>query len=222
MLSRKTKAAFYTVAGPLMRLNGFIHRAFRATKNRPLKVHLGPGQKNYISGWTNVDANMFTGKCDLWADLRNPLPFHTASVDAFYSHHVIEHLPNIYHHLVEVFRCLSPGGGLRVGGPNGDSAIAKFVQNDLDWFNDFPDRRKSIGGRFENFIFCRGEHLTILTFSMLEEFMSEIGYEDIRLCKPAIETNYPEVFGTCLAKESEADFDTPHTLIIEARKPRNV
>ena len=57
---------------------------------------------------------------------------------------------------------------------------------------------------------------------MLEEFMSEIGYEDIRLCKPAIETNYPEVFGTCLAKESEADFDTPHTLIIEARKPRNV
>jgi hypothetical protein len=54
---------------------------------------------------------------------------------------------------------------IRVGGPNGDSAIRKFQKNDAAWFSDFPDKRRSIGGKFANFILCRGEHLTILTSS---------------------------------------------------------
>ena len=164
MLSRKAKETFYIVAGPLMKINGLIYRFFRAPTDGELKVHLGPGQKNYLDGWINIDANMFTGKCDLWADLRNPLPFHAGTVDAFYSHHMIEHLPDIQFHLSEVFRCLKPGGIYRVGGPNGDAAISKFMEKDLSWFSNFPDERKTIGGRFENFIFCRGEHLTNLTF----------------------------------------------------------
>lgn len=74
-------------------------------------------------------------------------------------------------------------------------------------------------GRFENFVFCRGEHLTILTFSMIAEFMREIGYEDIRLYAPVREKNYPELLNDCLQKEYECEFDTPHTLIVEAKKP---
>lgn len=221
MLSRQAKSAFYISAGPLMKINGLIYRYFRAPKNGEIKVHLGPGKKNYINGWINVDANIFTGKSDLWANLINPLPFHNETVDAFYSHHMIEHLPNIHYHLGEVYRCLKPGGIYRVAGPNGDSAIAKFMENDRDWFIDFPDKRKSIGGRFENFIFCRGEHLTILTYSMLEEIMIDIGFKDISLCKPVKETNYPNLFSECLSKERESDFEMPHTLVIEAQKPRD-
>jgi predicted SAM-dependent methyltransferase len=220
MLSRRAKDTFYKVAGPLMKINGYAYRHFRAPKQGALKVQLGPGQENYLKGWINVDANMFTGKCDIWADLRNSLPFHTETVKAFYSHHVIEHLPNIHFHLKEVFRCLKPGGVYRVGGPNGDSAISKFVEHDLEWFSDFPNTRKSMGGKFENFIFCRGEHLTILTFSMLEEFMSNIGYVEIRECLVVKETNYPRLFSECLLKENELDFKVPHTLIVEARKPK--
>lgn len=219
MLSRRAKATFYRVAGPLMQINGWIYRYFRAPKTGDVKVHLGPGQERYIPGWVNVDANMFTGRCDVWADLRNALPFHDATVDAFYSHHMIEHLPDTGFHLGEVFRCLKPGGVYRVGGPNGDSAISKFVDGEKDWFFDFPDSRRSIGGRFENFVFCRGEHLTILTFSMLEELMENAGFHEIRSCKPVKETAYPDLFTECLSKEHESDFETPHTLIVEARKP---
>ena len=219
MLSRKAKATFYKVAGPLMKINGGLYRHFRAPRKGVLKVHLGPGQKNYLKGWINVDANMFTGKCDVWADLRNPLPFHTETLDAIYSHHVIEHLPDIHFHLKEVFRCLKPGGVYRIGGPNGDSAISKFVENDLEWFSNFPDVRESIGGKFENFIFCRGEHLTILTFSFLQEFMKSIGYTDINKCLVSKETGYPGLFDDCLLKENESDFEVPHTLIVEAKKP---
>jgi len=219
MLSRKFKVTFFLIAGPLMKLNGLFYRIFRAPKKGIVKVHLGPGQERYLNGWINVDANMFTGKCDVWADLRNPLPFYNSTVDAVYSHHVIEHLPDVFFHLSEVFRCLKSGGVYRVGGPSGDSAISKYIENDASWFDDYPDNRSSIGGRFENFIFCRGEHLTILTFSMLKEFMTEIGFTDIILCKPVLETINPHIFSECLAAEYESDFDYPHTLIVEAKKP---
>ena len=220
MLSRNAKAAFYMAAGPLMRISGVAYRYFRAPRKGTVKIHLGSGRTNYIEGWINVDANIFTGKCDIWADLRNPLPFHSGSVDAAYSHHTIEHLPDLKYHFTEVYRCLKRGGVYRVGGPNGDSAIAKFIEKDIRWFSsDFPDKRTSIGGRFDNFVSCRQEHLTILTYSFLEEIMTDAGFTGLRLCKPGEETNYPELFQKCLLNESESDFDMPHTLIIEGVKP---
>lgn len=218
MLSRAAKAMFYRVAGPLMAINGFLHRHFRTPASGILKVHLGPGQKNYIDGWINIDANMFTAKCDMWLDLRNRLPFGDGTVDCFYSHHVIEHLPDVQFHLKDVHRCLKPGGIYRVGGPNGDSAIKKFCENDKEWFSNFPDRRNSIGGRFENFIFCRGEHVTILTCSFLEEILADSGFAKTTACSPVRETTRPDLFDACLKKENESDFQTPHTLILEAVK----
>lgn len=202
-----------------MKLNAWRYRNLTPCRQRPLKMHLGPGQQRYLSGWVNVDANMFTGTCDIWSDLRNRLPFVDCSADACYSHHVIEHLPDIKKHLEDIFRCLKPGGVLRIGGPNGDSAILKFQQNDKAWFSDYPDSRKSVGGRFENFIFCRQEHLTILTFSFFEELLTDSGFKAIRRRLPTKETGFPDAFAECLSMEHESDFDCPHTLIVECRKP---
>jgi predicted SAM-dependent methyltransferase len=219
MISRKAKAAFYFLAGPLMSGNAILFRYLRAPKSGLVRVHLGPGQNKYLPGWINIDANRFTGRCDLWADLRNPLPFDSGTVDAMYSHHMVEHLPDITFHLRDVFRCLKPGGVYRIGGPNGDNAIRKFAEGDKGWFGDFPDKRKSIGGRLENFVFCRGEHLTILTSSFLDELMSEVGFVNMRTCLPVRETSRHELFGDCLSREEESDYESPHTLIIEAQKP---
>ena len=220
MLSRSAKAAYYLLAAPLMRANGLLYRALRSPRDGIVKVHLGPGQNKYIEGWINVDANIFTAKCDVWADLRNPLPFADSTVQAFYSHHVIEHLPDLESHLAEVFRCLKPGGIYRVGGPHGDNAIRKFAENDLDWFGDFPDKRRSIGGRLANFIFCRNEHLNLLTKSFLEELLTDAGFHDIRPCMPITQTYAPDLIDAgVLEKEFESAPDAPHTLIIEAKKP---
>lgn len=218
MLSRKAKAAFYSFIGPLMYLNGKIQKNIRNYKGT-VKVQLGPGQSNYINGWINVDANMFTAKCDIWADLRNELPFKNESVDVFYSHHVIEHLPDLQYHFKELYRCLKKGGVIRVGVPNSDSAVRKYIQGDKAWFFDFPDNRNSIGGRLDNYIYCRQEHLSMLTPSYLEELASNAGFKNIKVCLPTKETNYPNLIDNLIfEKEWETDFEFTHTLIIEAIK----
>jgi predicted SAM-dependent methyltransferase len=219
VLSRRTKAAFYSLAGPIMTVNGWVHRNLRARGATGQRVQLGPGQKNYLPGWLNIDANMFTARCDIWADLRNPLPLPDGSVAALYSHHVIEHLPAIEAHVRDAYRVLRPGGVYRIAGPNGDSAIRKFVERDAAWFDSYPDDRRSIGGRFENFIFCRQEHVTILTESFLGELLADAGFVEVHRCLPVRETRFPQLFSDCLAKEWESDFECPHTLVIEAVKP---
>lgn len=222
MLARRTKQVFYILAGPLMRANSVFYRSVLSPRpgDGVVKVQLGPGQRNYLPGWVNVDANIFTGKCDVWADLRNRLPFRDGTVDAIYSHHVIEHLPDLAFHFAELFRCLKPGGIFRVGGPNGDSAMRKYLEGDADWFIEYPDRRTSLGGRFENFIFCRQEHLTILTYSWLQELASGAGFAEIHGCRPGAETHHPRLIDAdVLAMEPESTPECPHTLIIEGKKP---
>jgi predicted SAM-dependent methyltransferase len=222
MMSRTAKDAFYKIAGPFMLVAGKAYETFKspASNNKDIvKVHLGPGQKNYMEGWINVDANIFSGKADVWADLRNALPFKDESVDIFYSHHVIEHLPDLPFHFAEMYRCLKKGGKIRVGGPNGDSAIKKFYENDLAWFTDFPDKRTSIGGKFENFVFVRQEHLTILTASYLNEIATNVGFKDFHVRLPIKETGFPEfIDNQVTSKEWEKDFSCPETLLIEAIK----
>jgi predicted SAM-dependent methyltransferase len=186
-----------------------------------VRVQLGSGQKNYLAGWYNVDANFFTAKIDIWADLRNPLPFPSETVDCFYSHHVIEHLPDdaLALHFHEMFRCLKPGGVIRVGGPDAEAAAKKFLEGDANWFSDYPDKHASMGGKFTNFIICRGEHLTLLSYSYLREIAECTGFAEIQRCIPVAETGYPDIFREALGTEFESDHCCPHTILIEARKP---
>jgi hypothetical protein len=116
-------------------------------------------------------------------------------------------------------RCLKPAGVIRIGGPDGDTAIRKFIENDTAWFGDWPDKRQSIGGRLSNFMFCRGEHVTLLSRSYLSELAAEADFTDVCFRAPARETGFPNLIDAdVLSKEDEPTPDAPHTLIMEAVK----
>ena len=217
MISRSAKSFYYSIARIPMWVNAKLYRTFRQS-SAPLMVHLGCGQKNYILGWLNVDANIVTARRDLWANLLDGLPFRDDSVERFYSFHVIEHLPDerLKEHFQEMYRALTPGGVIRVGGPSLDNACRKFVENDRAWFYDFPDSRASVGGRFVNFIFCRGEHLTALSESYLREIAEAVGFRDVRFCLPVLQSEYG--FESVLPFESESHPECAHSIILEARK----
>src|SRR5690349_9669239 len=131
MISRTAKALYYSAMSLPMRVNAKLYRHFRQN-GRPIKAHLGCGQKHYLPGWVNVDANFITAKIDLWANLEDGLPFRDGSVERFYSFHVIEHLPDraLAQLFREMHRALVPGGAIRVGGPHVDNACLKLLQND--------------------------------------------------------------------------------------------
>jgi predicted SAM-dependent methyltransferase len=222
MLSRQLKAFYFAAMRLPMMVSGLLYKTFRAPTHGVVRVQLGPGQKNYLPGWINVDANIVTARCDVWANLEDPLPFRDETVDVFYSHHVVEHLPDrlLVCHFKELYRCLRPGGMFRVGGPHGHSAIKKYVEEDPSWFGDFPDRHESIGGKLVNFVFCRNEHLTLLTPSYLQEITQEVGFERLAVCEPTKTTTNPALIDQCvLDTEWESTPDVPHTLIIEGYKP---
>jgi len=203
-----------------MRINGIRYKILNSPKiyNKDIiKVHLGPGQRNYISGWINVDANMFTAKCDVWTDIERSLPFKDSSVDVIYSHHVAEHLFDLESHFAEVFRVLKPGGVYRLGVPNGDAAIAKFIEEDFQWFGDYPKKFDGIGGKLNNFILCNNEHVHIMTESYLAEFIKFAGFKKFSRGLPTrIIENH--LFEDVLINERERDFDYPHTLMLEITK----
>jgi hypothetical protein len=96
--------------------------------------------------------------------------------------------------------------------------MRNFVEGKASWFPDFPDRRDSLGGKLGNFLLCRGEHLTILTRSYLQELLSAAGFLEVRVCRPVSETGYPELMKDALTSEWEITPQSPHTLIVEAIK----
>ena len=219
MTSRSLKAVYYVLLSFPMRLNGYFYRYVRQQRTA-IKVHLGCGQKNYIPGWVNLDANIITARRDVWANLIHGLPFRDGSVEKCYSFHVIEHLPDTFiaAHFRDMYRCLMPGGAIRVGGPHADNACKKLVDGDARWFPDYPDVRTSIGGRFANFVFCRNEHLTALTASYLEELATSAGFADIQFCAPVTESRFFDE--QVMSFEYETDHEYPHSLVMEARKPQ--
>lgn len=204
-----------------MRANAAVYRRLRCPHSG-LRVHLGPGQGNYLEGWLNVDANFLTARTDLWADFSKTLPFRDESVDVIYSHHVIEHLRDPDRHFAEMFRVLRPGGAIRVCAPHLGNACRKYLEGDSSWFFDFPETRRSVGGRFANFIFCVGEHVTALDETYLKELAEDAGFDDIAFCLSARETTLARlgIGKDVFAKEDKDDPSCPHTVVLEAVKPR--
>ena len=181
----------------------------------PRNLHLGCGP-NYLPGFVNIDANP-QRKVDLWLDVRNGLPFPDNSVDSIYSTHMLEHF---YHDellrlFAECWRVLRPAGGVRFIVPNLGTAITAYLQQKSEWFDDYPRKLDSLGGRFANFIFCDGQHRTAFDFEHMRELLASTGFHRIHQVREAESSLY----GTSVPPYAPGDQrDLPHSLYVEGFK----
>ncbi len=82
------------------------------------------------------------------------LPFESASFDAIFYHHVIEHVDDPVASLVELSRVLKPGGWLFIGTPNRHRLVSsvgahKQTQWEPTWRNKLGDNIRDWSARFQ-------------------------------------------------------------------------
>jgi len=185
-------------------------------RNGAYHLHLGSGTK-YLPGFVNIDGNLFN-KVDLWLDVRNGLPFSSASVDSIYSTHMFEHFyPDELSRLLhECARVVKNGAGLRLIVPSLESAIAAYNLARSEWFYDsFPRHFDSLGGRFSNFVFCDGQHRTAFDFSYMSEVLRQAGFRVVERSAEGTSRLYGD---TVPLFEPADSTDLPHSLYMEAFK----
>jgi len=219
LLHQRTKDLYFLLLSKATLPNHYAHKFRRAgfkEKTSPVHLHLGCGP-NYLPGFLNIDANP-QRKVDLWLDVRNGLPFPDGTVDSIYSTHMLEHL---YHDELgrlfeECWRVLRPGGGVRFVVPNLETAITAYVQRENKWFDDYPRRLESLGGRFSNFIFCDGQHRTAFDFSHLRELLESSRFERTLQVQEGESALYPTGAPPYAPSDRR---DLAHSLYVEGFRP---
>src|SRR5262249_2436858 len=114
----------------------------------------------------------------LWLDLRNRLPFPTASCKFIYSAHTLEHLfpEEAVRLLGEVRRLLKGDGIARIAVPSMEYAldIARGLHVE-DWARPFQDAV----AHAINYLFCDGKHKYAYNFETLATFARQAGFSRI-------------------------------------------
>lgn len=220
MKNQRFKDFYFTATRPVTKLNYYFHYFlssffYRKYKDKPIWLNLGSGA-NYLQGFINIEGNIMRKK-DMWLDLRNPLPFRNNSIDAIYSCHVFEHfyIKELEKILSEAHRILKFGGGVRILVPSLEKAIAAYVNKKPDWFSNFPLSYKSLGGKFQNFIFCDGQHKLAFDFSFLKEILWKSQFTKVIKCNSGESRLFPT---TVIDRIENRDYHNHISLIVEAIK----
>lgn len=140
-------------------------------------LNLGSGG-NPRPGMVNIDGNLAV-RSNLWLDLRNKLPFATASARFIYCSHTIEHLypDEALRLLREIRRVLHPGQGVvRLCVPSFEHALAIAAGNaTMRYPRPFDDPH----AQALNYLFCDGQHKFGYCQALLEQFCRDAGFEHL-------------------------------------------
>ena len=161
-----------------------------------IKVSLGAG-KHAKPGWLNTDYEPFGHPDVVYLDAAEPFPFSDASVDYFYTEHMIEHLPLSSAQLMlrECYRTLKVGGKIRIATPDmmqlakllfpndGAAEIAGYAEWALRTFP--PDVGASMELTncmvFNNFMRNWG-HQFVYDERTLLALLKDVGFAAVRRC----------------------------------------
>jgi SAM-dependent methyltransferase len=148
---------------------------------RRLNVGCGPAA---VPDWVNSDVRPGPG-VDVVHDIRDGLPFRSASFDYAVAIHVLQDLPyvDVAGALQELRRVLGAGGCLRLGLPDLDRAVQAYRAGDRDYFYVPDDDARSIGGKLCVQVAWYGSVRTPFTYDFVEEIARRAGFSAVWRCR---------------------------------------
>jgi predicted SAM-dependent methyltransferase len=188
---------------------------------RELLVHLGCGNA-LLPEWINVDCYPPPRKPGieiLTIDMRTGLPFADGSVQALFSEHFLEHLPvEIVRQTIvpEMARIIRSGGRLRLGIPNGEYFIEKYIeyrQGGSDPVYEQNRTGKTPMTILNEVMHSHGHHF-LYDFETMKEILVRAGFVDVRHAQYG-DTSLLQFVG----KDRPDEWRQAMTLYIEATKP---
>jgi len=188
--------------------------AVRALKSRRgLKLHLGCGN-NTMPGWTNLDCYPPAARSGveiLVLDMRRGLPCADGSVLALYSEHFLEHVPlGIVRTtlLPECFRVLASGGSIRIGVPDGEFYVRRYLAR------SFSQTGGMLPMMWVNHVARSSQHQYLYDYETLEHLLGESGFVALRR-GVANDSMTPSFEGIDMTGEGREEA----TVYIEGRRP---
>jgi len=133
--------------------------------------------------WTTVD---MTQQCDIYWDLRLPIPLPDNSVSMIYSSHLFEHLTYSQGQklLAESLRLLKPGGTFSICVPNARIYVEHYLgihEVPEDYFGWKPAFNNTTPIDAINYVaYMDGEHKYMFDQQNLLHILSSAGFEDVK------------------------------------------
>lgn len=149
-----------------------------------LSVNVGAGPFGE-TGWVNIDL-FDANNISFTYDCRRKLPFKNNTVSRIRCEHVFEHLDRVFEgpvFLTECFRCLKPGGVLRIVVPDAEKFIRAYYVNtaaswaelDISGFKDDWQPMDALNKIFHQ----AGEHKFGYDFGTLSFSIKSVGFKAV-------------------------------------------
>ncbi len=149
-----------------------------------IKLEFGAGKRK-MEGWSTIDMNY---SCDIFLDLRSPIPFPDNSVDQIYSSHLLEHFDysDLVKFLAECYRILKKSGNFKVAVPNAKIFLDAYLnQEELDvdyYFRYKPAFNYNSKIDYVNYVaYMDGEHRYMFDEENLPIILANAGLSNVRL-----------------------------------------
>jgi predicted SAM-dependent methyltransferase len=176
-----------------------------------VKLNFGCGPRA-LPGWVNIDGWRYPG-VDFVTDLRQPLPFASATCSLIFTEHVFEHIDVDFRLPVlrELRRVLKPGGTLRVVVPDCAQFVNAYLARDDAWFSETLGS-PATGAAGLNTIFTVNTHRFIDDWASLSATLREAGFSHVE------QSSYNESEIPELRVDHEAPSRAQQSLYVEARR----
>jgi SAM-dependent methyltransferase len=137
--------------------------------------------RNPAPGWTNSDRKELPG-IDISCDVREGLPVEDEYFDYAVSIHALPEVPypDLVPTLAELRRVLRPGGVLRLGLPNLETAIDAYRRGEQAYFLIPDEDARTLGSKLITQLVWYGYSRTIFVPEFAVELLERAGFSQVR------------------------------------------